>query len=289
MRILLVTLFFLTRSFPLIAHISHSNTGTDDEKLLWKQLREIEKAPSLQSRLWRYRQPVDKDHFMKWVTTRANAMMMKKEKSSERERQAMKLLASFIKVEEDLPHVKYLPCILRWHRLLFEYLSGGDREITYEKSLKMSNRDFLENVVPANRQQGARLIFDRFCEGFNSVFKNIKQIECHPNTYRDTLMGLDTALAISLPCAKRSDEGLSPGMCTVALLDFLQNLQNNILEHFGANSTNTPATRIRSTTPSELVRRSVIVYDQHSLTPLLDMFCIQSSEYVMFERKARDF
>ena len=250
--------------------------------MLWDQLREVEKLPSLQSRLWRYRQPVDKDHFMKWVTTRANAMMMRKKDGSERERRAMKLLASFIKVEEDLPHVKYLPCILRWHRLLFEYLSGGDREITYEKSLKMSNRDFIEKMVPANRQQGAKLIFDSFCEGFNSVFKNIKQIECHPNTYRDTVMSLDTSLAISLPCAKRSDEGLSPGICTVALLDFLQNLQNNILEHFGANSTNTPATRIRSTTPSELVRRSVIVYDQHSLTPLLDMFCIQSSEYVMF-------
>ena len=216
------------------------------------------------------------------MTTRANAMMMRKKDGSERERRAMKLLASFIKVEEDLPHVKYLPCILRWHRLLFEYLSGGDQEITYEKSLKMSNRDFIEKMIPANRQQSAKLIFDSFCEGFNSVFKNIKQIECHPNTYRDTVMSLDTSLAISLPCAKRSDEGLSPGMCTVALLDFLQNLQNNILEHFGANSTNTPATRIRSTTPSELVRRSVIVYDQHSLTPLLDMFCIQSSEYVMF-------
>ena len=44
-----------------------SSIRTDDEKMLWDQLREVEKLPSLQSRLWRYRQPVDKDHFMKWV------------------------------------------------------------------------------------------------------------------------------------------------------------------------------------------------------------------------------
>jgi len=275
---------------------------TNDEMMLWEQLRETELQPSLQSRLWRFRQPVSVNHFSKWVMVRANAITMRKSVGSERERRAMRLLAAFVKEEEALPHVKYLPCILRWHRLLFEYLSGGDREISYEQSLGKTNRDFLESL-PKDRQQGARLIFDRFCEGYNTVFPSIEMIECHPNTYRNTRMSLDTALAISLPCAKRTQsEGLSPGMCTVALLQYLQQLHNTILLHFQeealpatsssnrkmiaaavAASTRTvkaPAARIRASTPSDLIRRSVIVYSrQKHLSALLDMFSVQPPQY----------
>ena len=95
--------------------------------------------------------------------------------------------------------------------MLFDALCGGEREITRQRALEMTNQDLIDSL-PKNRRAAAVTTLAMFCEGWNATFPQIAMIQCHPNTYRDVRMGPASPLALALPCAQQGadGEGLGP-------------------------------------------------------------------------------
>ena len=151
------------------------------------------------------------------------------------------LLAVFLRVEHQLPYIRFIADILAWHALLFSALSA--KPLQREEALQLRNIDFVRSL-PLEQQPAALELLHRFCVAFNSTFHLVPMLfECQPNPFltadgRVDLSGTGTAatpmsectpLSFSLPYHPPGTDGDASGICTIQLLNALQQIQDEAL------------------------------------------------------------
>ena len=203
-----------------------------------------DRAAAARLQLWRFRESVTFQRF------KTSFELINKRAESQ-----FPVIAAVLKYEHRLSLVKYTADILAWQALLFKYLKSGS--ISRDEAAKITNSDFIENLIPPEEQQHAFEVLDRFCIAFNATITQPDPlIECAPNIFvfrgevdlhqarGETVAGLsssmtrDTTLPFSLPNRNKKsvenfnsktgkwgmvEEFIDPrGLCTISILNFLQ-------------------------------------------------------------------
>mmetsp|Transcript_31144 Transcript_31144/g.48161 ORF Transcript_31144/g.48161 Transcript_31144/m.48161 type:complete len:927 (+) Transcript_31144:47-2827(+) len=273
----------------------------------WPLIHEVDAqpSPSLDILLWRYREPVTFQHFVRVFSARSGAQ------------QKYPLLHAFIKEEPRLHMIKYTADILAWHRILFEIFPPSS--ISREEAMNISNAQAIEERLPKERQIEAFRILHAFCDAFNECLPMVERIfECEPNPFISgvngsvdlsggraasggVIMSEDCSINFSIPSMVRGAND-SMGLCTIKLLELMQNAQGEVLNSFtnrssGALLKNVPAgpcavpapveipndievPSMSYMTDSKILKQQLIVYDRkEDFMPLLRIFAKQSLDY----------
>eukprot|EP00004_Rigifila_ramosa_P001109 TRINITY_DN1107_c0_g1_i3.p1 TRINITY_DN1107_c0_g1~~TRINITY_DN1107_c0_g1_i3.p1 ORF type:complete len:6204 (+),score=1430.96 TRINITY_DN1107_c0_g1_i3:1580-18613(+) len=202
----------------------------------WQRLLESENfatAPSDRI-LWRKREAVSYAHFQRMYSVLSDA------------KNEYPLLHAFLAVETTLPIVQYAADILAWHAILFEIFPNN--VLTREEAAQITNQQAIERLPERDRPQ-AQAVLARFCEGFNRALPRIEFLyECQANPFRsrdgtavdlsgtgtgNVQMGPDTPISFSLPSMVQGETD-AQGLCTIQLLNLLQNSHNTLLIRLSA-------------------------------------------------------
>jgi hypothetical protein len=256
---------------------------------------------SLSRFLWRFREVVNFEHF-----TLAYQSV---------EPHEYPLLTSFLKEESRLGIIKYTADILAWHKILFEIFPPG--VLTRDEAASITNREAIEKL-PAHRRADANRVLDRYCIAFNTALPLVDRIfECEPNPFitgeggvvdlsgakrpDGTKMSAGVSINFSLPSMVQGAND-SMGLCTIKLLQLMQNSQGEVLESLftpparkPARSGILPVAAAAAADTSEqlkqipglsyltaplILQQQLIVYDREEhLHPLLRNFAVQGLKY----------
>ena len=186
------------------------------------------------------------------------------------------LLGKLFKNEKQLRIVKYIQYILAWHKVLFKIYS--DNTISREDALQITNRQAIENLPEESREEALRT-FELFAVAFNESLPFIELIfECQPNPFlasdgsvdlsggkltnhRGVQMSLDVSIMFSIPSFTENRDD-TMGLCTIKLLELMQQTQARLLEDF--NNTDTPNHPLE---PEEEVPRAPAPLVDHNIQP----------------------
>eukprot|EP00656_Telonema_subtile_P006887 TRINITY_DN13207_c0_g1_i1.p1 TRINITY_DN13207_c0_g1~~TRINITY_DN13207_c0_g1_i1.p1 ORF type:complete len:588 (+),score=180.88 TRINITY_DN13207_c0_g1_i1:156-1919(+) len=190
-------------------------------------------------------------------------------------------LKTLIEHEEELSLIAHLVSILKWHALLFGTLVG-QHALTRDQAWGMSNADVLK-LLPEAAQQDALAVFEGFALGFNTVLPKIELLfECEANPFigrkgdvdlSGTKTGgggmcLDTPVAFALPYMARGEVDAA-GLCTIAVVNRLGELQNTVLQDQKEAAT-IPVLSFLSSPLT--VAQHLLVYERsRDLLPLIEM------------------
>jgi len=167
---------------------------------------------------------------------------------------AYPVLRQFLAEEEALLSIKALGSVLAFHGVLFRALSGKS-VISQDQASELSNMDAIR-LLPSEEQGTAEAILSRYCDDFNRAFPLVALIyECEDNPFLHQgivdlsgtgtgngkqTMSYDTPVRFSLPFREVSGEVDAPAMCTIALLQHLQNVQNCLMDRIVASRGSVP-------------------------------------------------
>ena len=162
------------------------------------------------------------------------------------------VLDRFLKSEDKLRFIKYIADILAWHAVLFanvKQISRQDAQTTACKDIVKNEREYK--------------ILLSFITAFNETISLVPYLfECQKNPFIDLKITVDTTINFALP----SND--APGMCTIAILNFLAELTGN-----GTHI-------INYLTDPAIIKQYLIDYDRElNLMPALVAFCGQTLQY----------
>ena len=247
---------------------------------MWEAMNEANLNPTIEDLLWRIRLPVSYDYF-------TDNFALSVENTTNHP-----ILDDFLKEEEKLPLIKYIADVLVWHGILYEVISNNS--ITRDEAATITNADILDKISP-NKRNFARNALTKYCIAFNTVLPKVERIfECQDNPYltkdgqvdlsgtKSSASGMQDATPIiySLPSMLQGEADV-PGLCTIQIINFLQNSHNQLLRKFSTVENlpaNTPA--INYLTSYEVINKKIISYDREEhLIPLIRSYAIQPLEY----------
>jgi hypothetical protein len=253
---------------------------------IWDTMNETNSDPSIEQLLWRIRLPVSYEYFTENFNSSVNNLTL------------YPTLGDFLKEESKLPYIKYIADILLWHNILFEVIANNS--ITREEAAAITNDQILDMIAPSKKSLACKALTN-YCTAFNAVLPQIENIfECQDNPYitgdghvdlsgtktGSSEMSSNTPIIYSLPSMQGEVD--VPGMCTIQIINFLQNSHNQILkklmERIGqvANEGNSSELipSINYLTPYELTCKRLIHYDRNEqFIPLIKSYAIQSLDY----------
>ena len=287
----------------------------------WDLIHEIDEnsSRSLETMLWRYREPVTFNYFKRIFDARSDTQKQ------------FPLLFSFLKEEKRLHVIKYTADILAWHSLLFEMFPPNS--LSREEAINITNADAIIQKLPKERHTKAFKILYKYCDAFNECLPMIDQIfECEANPFISELNGVvdlsgaknssgngvkmseDCSINFSLPSMVRGSND-AMGICTIKLLELMQSAQAEVLQSLNrrgsaattkillkgakgacpiiierdnnnededelSSSISDEIPSMSHLTPLKILKQQLIFYDrQKDLMPLLQIFAKQSLEY----------
>jgi len=201
------------------------------------------------------------------------------------------LLAAFLQVERRLPLIQYLSSVLAWHAVLFE--AFPPESITREEAVGITNAMAIARLPP-HRRAAAEAVLEEYCRGFNLALPQVELIfQCEANPFRTIdgkidLSGVgqgggmdaDTPVTFSLPSALQGIVD-APGLCTLRVVELLQQTHNSVLEALQSGGGAAPAEEealpsVSYLTPAAAVRQQLIVYERaRDFLPLVRAHSLQ--------------
>eukprot|EP00339_Tiarina_fusa_P025284 CAMPEP_0117064642 /NCGR_PEP_ID=MMETSP0472-20121206/45158_1 /TAXON_ID=693140 ORGANISM="Tiarina fusus, Strain LIS" /NCGR_SAMPLE_ID=MMETSP0472 /ASSEMBLY_ACC=CAM_ASM_000603 /LENGTH=1533 /DNA_ID=CAMNT_0004784887 /DNA_START=231 /DNA_END=4830 /DNA_ORIENTATION=+ len=249
---------------------------------------------SLPKLMWRFREPVSYQHFLKCWTRQSQAQMSK-----------FPVLGALVKEESRLETIRGIANVLAWHNILFSVIPH--MSISRTDAIDLTNGDII-NRLPAEEQSAAKVILEKYCAIFNSVLPRFEKLyECDDNPFLKDgkvdfgdgkQMDESTPVAFSLPSTVATgDSGnFINGVCTLRILESLVEAQNEVTESIlltkQRRSGNIPTLdapqerkmpkvpAVSYLTPVAVLEKQLIIYNrENDLLPVLRMFSEQSLGY----------
>ncbi|XP_053396018.1 E3 ubiquitin-protein ligase rnf213-alpha-like [Mercenaria mercenaria] len=241
---------------PVPKHGMHKTGNAENDSL-----EEIQNVP----RVWRYRTPVSLQHLRQELDAKIGGAQQKLN---------YKVLQLFLKEENYLRALRYIPSILRLHRaLLNKYQKKLDKAEAAQITIAQLKKDAVLGME-------TELILQDFTDAWELVRESLQHYVCPtdlggmsvPKEYCVNSMNDKTTVAMLLPTTK---EG---GLCSYALLDFLMRKQNDFLHNY-LKETQREASSVSCIAPNDVTSAHLICYDPHrDILPLILANCQYSFE-----------
>ncbi|XP_052239407.1 E3 ubiquitin-protein ligase rnf213-alpha-like [Dreissena polymorpha] len=211
-------------------------------------------------RMWRFRCPITIEHVRQELDSNIHKM-----------KRPTRVLQRFLHEENSLQALRFLPNIMRFQRAL---LRKFQKKLVKAEAKRIKVEDVVKEI---SSSQNTEKWIDDFAKAWEITKPSIKGIPTKfgramfPTEWCSLRIDQTTPIAVFLP----STDGM--GLCSYAMLDFLFEKQNDLLDFYVKTSgrQNQPA----SVNPMDVTKSHLISFDlQHDIMPIILANCQYSVE-----------